>query len=142
MKGRGLMRKSEITAEFKSDLKTVWEVVTNNSQYNWRSDLGKVEVLKNGEEFIEYTKDGFSTQFRITKKEAYSQYEFEMQNKNFTGYWIGSFSETKEGGTKICFKENVTIKNPIVEILSYLFMDLKKIQMTYIQDLKKKLGEL
>ena len=136
------MRKSEITADFQSDVKTVWNVVTNNSDFNWRSDLSKVEVLENGKEFIEYTKEGFSTKFKITKKEEYSRYEFEMQNKNFIGYWSGNFIQTKDGETKVIFKESIAIKNPIIEILSYLFMNLKKIQITYINDVKKKLGEM
>lgn len=59
----------------------------------------------------------------------------------FTGFWKGSFSKTENGGTKIVFKENVFIKNPIIRILSYFFMDLGKIQNTYISDLRKKLGE-
>ena len=59
----------------------------------------------------------------------------------FTGFWIGHFSETENGGTKIIFKENIFIKNPIIIVISYLFMDLKKIQNTYVLDLKRKLGE-
>ncbi len=59
----------------------------------------------------------------------------------FTGFWTGHFSETENGGTKIVFVENIFIKNPIIKILSYFFMDLKKMQNTYILDLKKKLGE-
>lgn len=49
-----------------------------------------------------------------------------MENKMFTGFWTGYFLETETGGTKIIFKENILIKNSIIKILSYFFMDLKK----------------
>jgi hypothetical protein len=59
----------------------------------------------------------------------------------FNGFWTGYFSETETGGTKVIFKENIFIKNPVIKILSYFLMDLKKMQNIYISDLKKKLGE-
>jgi len=64
-----------------------------------------------------------------------------LENKNFTGFWVGDFSEIDNGGTKIVFTENIFIKNPLIRVLSYLFMDLKKIENTYVLDLKRKLGE-
>lgn len=33
------MKKSVIKAKFRSDIKKIWEVVTDNSNYAWRSDL-------------------------------------------------------------------------------------------------------
>ncbi|BDR81150.1 hypothetical protein DP145_12545 [Clostridium tetani] len=137
----GKARTSEVTAYFNSNIKSVWNVVTNNSDYKWRSDIERIEVLNDGKEFIEYTHSGNTTKFIITKKIEYSKYEFNMENKMFTGFWTGYFLETETGGTKIIFKENILIKNSIIKILSYFFMDLKKMQNTYILDLKKKLGE-
>ncbi|PIH03467.1 hypothetical protein [Clostridium combesii] len=134
-------RTAEVTAYLQSDIKSVWNVVTNNNDYKWRSDIEKIEIINDGKEFIEYTSSGIATKFFITKKEEYSQYKFSMRNKMFAGFWTGHFSETKNGGTKIVFVENIFIKNPIIKILSYFFMDLKKMQNTYILDLKKKLGE-
>lgn len=137
----GKARISEVTAYFNSNIKSVWNVVTNNSDYKWRSDIKKIEILNSGKEFIEYTNSGNATRFIITKKIEYNEYEFNMENKMFTGFWNGHFSETETGGTKIIFKENILIKNPIINVLSYFLMDLKKMQNTYISDLKKKLGE-
>lgn len=138
----GKARISEITAYFNSNIKSVWDVVTNNSDYNWRSDIKRIEVLNDGKEFIEYTHNGNATKFTITKKNEYSEYKFNIENKMFTGSWSGYFSETEAGGTKIIFKESIFIKNPIIKVLSYILMDLKKIQNTYILDLKKELGEI
>lgn len=134
------MRTSEVTAYFNSNIKAVWDVVTNNKDYEWRSDIEKIEILSEGE-FIEYTGNGNSTKFIITKKKSYSEYEFNMENKMFTGSWTGHFFETENGGTKIIFKENILIKNPIIRVLSYFLMDLEKMQNTYISDLKNKLEE-
>lgn len=136
------MRKSNIIAIFKANVPTVWDVVTNNEKYSWRSDLSKIEILDDGNKFIEYTKDGFSTYFTITTKQEYERYEFDLENNNMKGHWIGIFTTTENGGTKIDFTEEIHIKNPLMEVLSYLFMNLKKIQETYIIDLKKELGEV
>lgn len=135
------MRISTITAAFTSDIKKVWDVVTDNTDVSWRSDLSQIEILEDGNAFIEYTKDGFSTNFKITVKKPYERYEFDIENKNMTGHWIGVFSRTNDGGTKIDFTEEIHIRNPIMRVLSYLFMNLKKIQQIYVNDLKKKLGE-
>lgn len=136
------MRKSNTTAIFKANVQTVWDVVTNNEKYSWRSDLSKIEILDDGNKFIEYTKDRFTTHFKITTKQEYDRYEFDLENKNMKGHWIGIFTKTENGGTKIDFTEEIHIKNPFMDILSYLFMNLKKIQETYIMDLKKELGEV
>lgn len=103
-------RTAEVTAYLQSDIKSVWNVVTNNNDYKWRSDIEKIEIINDGKEFIEYTPSGIATKFFITKKEEHSQYKFSMGNKMFTGFWTGHFSETKNGGTKIVFIENIFIK--------------------------------
>jgi len=134
------MRKSNITASFDADLKTVWGIVTNNENYAWRSDLLKIEVSDHANSFTEYTKNGFSTNFVITVKEDYKRYEFDMSNQNMVGHWTGIFSKIENGGTLIDFTEEIHIKNPMMEVLSYLFMNLKKMQETYVKDLKKQIA--
>lgn len=134
------MRISTITAVFKSGVKTVWDVVTDNYDYEWRSDLKNIKISEGKNQFLEYTKDGFSTRF-ITKKTPYKIYEFDMENKNMKGHWTGIFSELENGGTEIEFTEKIYIKNPILQLLSYVFMNLHKTQQTYVKDLRKKLGE-
>lgn len=135
------MRTSTITAEFTSDVQTVWSAVTDNQHADWRSDLSSVDVSEDGSTFIEHTKDGFQTEFSIIEKNPCEFYAFDMQNKNFAGHWTGTFSKTENNGTKIVFTEEVRIHNPFMEWLSYLFMDLKKMQVTYVTDLRKRLGE-
>lgn len=135
------MRKSTIVAVFKADRKTLWDIITNNEEYSWRSDLERIEILENKNQFIEYTKGGFNTTFTITQKQPYTTYAFTMENQNFKGNWKGVFFEIENGGTRIEFTEEIEMKNTFVEILSYIIMPLKKMQKTYIRDLKRKLGE-
>lgn len=134
-------RIAEITAYFRSDVKSVWSVVTNNADYKWRSDIERIEII-NDKEFNEYLANGNITKFTITEKQEYSEYGFNMENKMFNGIWKGYFYKTGTGGTKIIFREEIFIKNPVVKILSYFLMDIKKIQDTYVRDLKIKLGEI
>jgi len=132
------MVKSNIKAIFKSDIAKVWETVTDNKNYAWRSDLSKIEILNDGKKFVEYTKDGSPTMFTVTRKEPCSRYEFDIENKNMRGQWIGIFTETADG-TVIDFTEEVTVKNPFMKLLAGLY--LKKQQRNYVNDLKKELGE-
>jgi ABC-type phosphate/phosphonate transport system substrate-binding protein len=135
------MRKSTVTATFASDIQTVWNVVTNNEDFAWRSDLSRITIQDKGNTFTEYTKNGYKTEFIITTKQPYSRYEFDMKNKNFSGHWTGIFSQSENNGTKIVFSEELIINNPILKLISYLFMNLKKMQEVYIADLMRKLGE-
>ncbi|PJI07232.1 MULTISPECIES: SRPBCC family protein [Clostridium] len=132
------MKRSIITASFKADIKKVWEVVTNNNKYEWRSDLSKVDVSQDGNSFTEYTKDNFPTKFTVTLKKPYEKYEFDMINKNMKGHWIGIFTSSNDG-TKIEFVEEVSVNNPIMNLFVGFY--LKKQQAIYISDLKRKLGE-
>ena len=132
------MKKSTITATFKADIKKVWEVVTDNNNYGWRKDLSKIHVSEDGNSFTEYTKDNFATNFTITLKKPYEQYEFHMSNKVMSGHWIGVFTSVNDG-TQIEFTEEVTVKNLVMNL--FVGSYLKKQQARYIADLKKELGE-
>ncbi|MEI3507595.1 MAG: hypothetical protein V8R01_00380 [Bacilli bacterium] len=43
------------------------EIVTNNEDYLWRSDLSTIEIIDDTH-FVEYTKKGYPTYFTITSK--------------------------------------------------------------------------
>ena len=107
------MATSNIKAQFECDVKKVWDTVTSLDQYEWRSDLSKIEVI-NEKQFIEYTKDGFATTFTITASEPCKRWEFDMENSNMKGHWVGVFSE-KDGQTEIDFTEDVTAKKLILK---------------------------
>lgn len=132
------IKKSTIMANFYSPIETVWNIVTDNTAYAWRSNVVRIEVSDDENSFTEFAKDCFETQFTITMKNSYERYEFDMKNKNMNGHWIGLFSRNGSG-TKIEFTEEVEISNPIMNL--FLKSYLKKQQETYVIDLRKALGE-
>lgn len=127
---------SEIKAVFSASVQDVWDIVTSLENYQWRSDLGKIEKL-NEKQFVEYTKNGFSTTFTITVSQPYKRWKFDIENSNMKGHWTGIFAE-KDGQAEIIFTEDVTAKKVIMKPFIKAF--LKKQQTQYVSDLKKALN--
>lgn len=127
------MKRRTVTAQFECSCRIVWDIVTDNKNYAWRSDLSKIEVIDENS-FDEYTENGFVTHFHITKKEPYKEYCFDMENKNMRGHWSGLF-DGSESGTKITFTEEVEVNNPIMNLFVKGY--LKRQQANYIADLRK-----
>lgn len=126
---------SKISAVFNGDLHTVWDVVTSLENYQWRSDLSRIEVVSE-KQFIEYTKDGYATTFTITVSKPYERWEFDMENSNMAGHWTGVF-KGKGSQTEIEFTEDVTAKKLIMR--PFVKGYLKKQQDLYVSDLHKAL---
>lgn len=129
------MAVSNIKAVFPCNAQKVWDIVTSLENYQWRSDLSKIEVI-NETQFVEYTKDGYATTFTITSSEPYKSWAFDMENSNMKGHWTGLFTE-KNGQTEIDFTEDVAPKKWIMKPFIKGF--LKKQQELYVADLKKAL---
>ena len=125
---------SNIKDSIDSNIHKVWETVLAVDKYTqWRSDLSKTEVI-NEEQFIEYTKNGYPTTFTITVVEPHKRWEFDMENSNMKGYWIGIFTSIDDK-TEIDFTEQVTAKKFFMKpfVKSYL----KKQQAQFVMDLKR-----
>lgn len=125
---------SNIKDSIDSNIHKVWETVLVVDKYTqWRSDLSKTEVI-NEEQFIEYTKNGYPTTFTITVVEPHKRWEFDMENSNMKGYWIGIFTSIDDK-TEIDFTEQVTAKKFYMKpfVKSYL----KKQQTQFVMDLKR-----
>ena len=134
------MKTSEITAIFDADLARVWEAVSNNADCGWRSDLSGIEIT--GENtFTEFANNGFPTYFTITEKRENELYELDIDNKNFFGHWTGKFRALEGGGTEVTFTESLRVKNPLMRALAALFMNVRKFQLRYAEDLSAKLKE-
>ena len=127
------MAVSNIKATFQKDVETVWKMVTSLENYAWRSDLSKIEIL-NEKQFVEYTKEGYATTFTVTLQEQYKRWEFDMENDNMKGHWIGIFTP-KGKLTEIEFSEDVYAKKLIMKPFVKIY--LKKQQKQYISDLEK-----
>ena len=129
------MATSNIHAAFRCDIKKVWNIITSLKDYSWRSDLEKIEVLRE-DVFVEHTKGGYTTTFTITVIEPCKRWEFDIENDNIKGHWVGLFSGDESQCT-IDFTEDVTSKKLIMR--PFVKGYLKKQQQAYIADLKKAL---
>lgn len=119
-----------------ADISKVWDVVTDVENYSWRSDLSRTELLEK-KQFVEYTKEGYPTTFTITSSVPYERWEFDMENSNMKGHWVGIFTP-KEGKTEIEFTENVTVKK--IFLRPFIKRYLRKQQALFVSDLRKALG--
>lgn len=129
------MAVSNIKATIQSDIHQVWEVVLAVENYTWRSDLSGTKVV-NGTQFIEYTKAGYPTTFTVTAAEPYKRWEFDMENTNIKGHWVGRFASAGNE-TEIDFTEFVTAKKFFLK--PFLKSFLKKQQAQFVADLRKAL---
>ena len=128
------MTTSNIKALIPSELRKVWEFILDIENYDaWRSDLSKTEVVSD-KQFIEYTKDGYPTTFTVTLVEPYRRWEFDMQNSNMSGHWIGVFTD-KGNETEIDFTECVEAKKMLMKPFVKLY--LKKQQAQFVADIMR-----
>ena len=73
------MIKSNIKKQFSCDKNKLWNIITANSNYKWRTDLSKIEIIDETH-FVEYTINNFPTYFTITAKEKLKEYKFDLEN--------------------------------------------------------------
>jgi hypothetical protein len=134
---------SEKEVIMKYNVKIIWNIVLNNNDYKWRTDIKELEIIENGKGWIEYydMNKKYFTKFTLKEKEEYKLYSFNMENKKFHGNWIGKFIEINDNETKCIFTETIYIKNKIMNVLAKIFWNLEKIQGQYFKDLEKKLME-
>lgn len=130
------MVSSNIKKVFNCDKYKLWDTITDNHNYSWRSDLSKIEIIDDTH-FIEYGKSNYPTYFTIIKKETLNIYEFDIENTNIKGKWIGKFKEISNGNIEIDFTEKIETNNFIMKLLAKPY--LKSIQKRYIKDLEKEL---
>ena len=124
---------SIVTDVINAPIALVYNIVTDNKNFQWRKEVENIELLEDG--FIEYYKGGGHTLFNNIQKKENEYYAFTMQHKLFNGEWEGKF-ESYNGGTKVCFQEKIYIKNFFLRLIAPLFWNLKRIQQNYITALK------
>jgi len=112
----------------------IWNIITNNDDYSWRRDITKIERISE-KEFIEYGKN-YEIKFEITKLEEPNLYEFNMIGSVFQGVWVGGLTELSEKSTRLVFTEELEFKNPIMKLLSFIMLNIKKTQEQYFDDLE------
>ena len=127
---------SIIKNQFHCDKVKLWDVITDNYNYSWRSDLSKIDIIDE-KHFIEYGKNNFPTYFTITAKEKLKEYKFNLENANLKWKWIGIFKELPNGNIELDFTEEIEVKNFIMKLLAKFY--LKSQQKKYMKDLEKEL---
>ncbi len=132
------MIKSNIKKEFNCSIEKLWGVITDNTKYDWRSDLKKIEIIDD-KHFIEYAKNNYPTYFTITLKDNLKEYRFDIENTNIKGEWIGVFKRLDNGHVLLNFTEKIETNNPIMKLLAKPY--LKSQQKRYMHDLEKELNK-
>ena len=132
------MIKSNIKRQFSCDKNKLWNIITDNSNYKWRTDLSKIEIIDETH-FVEYTKKNFPTYFTIISKEKLKVYKFELKNENLKGKWIGIFKELPNGNIELDFTEEIEVNSFIMKLLAKSY--LKSQQKRYMRDLEKELNK-
>ncbi len=124
-----------------SNPEKVFKTVTNISHQNWRSQVGKVDVLdstEGREVWIEQPNKGPAIKFRTKVKISPTRFEIEIiDSEDFGGNWVGTFAETSDGKTEVAFTERVIVTKVMAKLLSYTFFNVEDSVNTYINDLKK-----
>jgi hypothetical protein len=130
------------TAVLNSDVTKVFNIVTDfKNQTTWRNDVKEIIVIDNNT-WTEVPKKGTAITFKVKQKVENEIFEIKIiEPKNFNGYWIGTFKQTKVNQTAIEFKEVITISNPFFRTISYVFVDLDKTMDLFLKNLKQKLDE-
>lgn len=126
------MIKSIMKTNINSSKKELFEIITNNKEYSWRSDISKIETIDDNK-FIEYSKNKFKTYFTITLKKEFDEYKFDLENSNLKGKWTGIFKEISKDITELTLIEELKVNRYIMKLLAKPY--LKRQQKRYIKDL-------
>ncbi len=129
------MAKANVKVTFLCPIEKVWSTVTDLSNYQWRSDIDNVQIIDE-HHFVETSKDGIETKLFIRNTKKFELWEFELENKNMKGQWIGRFYDHGEK-TTLDFTEHVVSKKIYLMPLNGSY--LRKQQRQYFTDLKKAL---
>ena len=132
------MIRSNIKKQFSCGRNKLWNIITDNSNYAWRSDLSKIVIIDDTH-FVEYTTKNFPTYFTITAKEKLKEYKFDLENVNLKGRWIGIFKELPNGNIELDFTEEIEVNSFIMKLLAKSY--LKSQQKRYMRDLEKELNK-
>lgn len=132
------MIKSNLKQEFNCNIEKLWQIVTDNINYTWRSDLSKIEIIDDTH-FVEYTKNNFPTYFTITKQDYLKEYCFDMENTNIKGKWTGLFKQLDNGNTLLDLTEEIETSSPIMKLLAKPY--LKSQQKRFLRDLEEELNK-
>ena len=128
-----------IKAIIQCDIQKVWETVLAVEHYQtWRSDVSKTELIDE-KQFVEHTKNGYSTAFKVTLVKPYRRWELDVENIHTKGHWTIVFvprdSETEIDFTACVTAEMLSMRPVGKSVFEQTY--LKKAQTQFVTDLKK-----
>ncbi len=101
-------------------IEKVWNKVTDLNDFYWRSDIRDVKIIDENN-FVEITKDGVETHFKVTEYTKHQCWSFEIENENIKGNWVGKFY-SHGNNTTLDFTENIIAKkNNIQTVCCFVF---------------------
>ena len=103
--------------------------ITKQKNYKLLEDYDK--------NFVEITKDGIETNFKVIECTKHQCWSFEIENAHIKGTWIGKLYSNGDK-TKLYFTENIISKKFIFKPFVGLY--LRNQQKLYFKDLKKALN--
>lgn len=127
---------SNIKVTLLCSIEKVWNKVTDLNDFVWRSDLKNIRIIDTNN-FIEISKEGIETSFKVTECIKYRSWAFEIENENIEGTWTGKFYSHGDK-TTLAFTENIVSKKLIFK--PFVGSYLRKQQKLYFKDLKKALN--
>lgn len=117
-----------IEVHFDAPVQAVWQVYTDfESQPNWRSDIGNVEMADDKTAWTETLKSsGIIVRFRILEKTPSSRLVLQtVAEGKFEGRYVAEFRQ-QQGGTIGVFTEQTTSLGIVPKVMRYLFFNQRK----------------
>lgn len=118
---------------FQTDLDILWDVITNNNDYSWRSNIKEIKVLDD-KRFVEIDHEGVETVFTIITFDENKKYEIDYENEDLKGHWVGLFYLTSQGA-ELDMVEDVEAKNALLSL--FVPKTLKQMREVYIEDIQR-----
>ncbi len=123
-------------------LARVWDIATDVSRQEWRSDLSMFEVIEaeaGKQEWLEdYVDESLLTINKTTVWKYHQQWVIEFESTPYQGTWNIRLEQIDGTGVKVELIETSILKNPIVRVVrAILFRSGNSIAHVYLEDLKK-----
>ena len=129
------MAVANIKVTLNCPIEKVWDKVTDLRDFGWRSDIKDIKIIDD-KNFVEITKDGIETNFKVIECTKHQCWSFEIENANIKGTWVGKFYSNGDK-TTLDFTENIISKKIIFKPFVGLY--LRNQQKLYFKDLKEAL---
>ena len=118
------MAVSKVTCSFPCTVEQLWQIVTDLTHTDWRSDLARVEVLDD---------------FAVTTCKPKQFWAFTMENGNMSGSWEGHFEAMKGGSWLTCVE---TVNGKRWWMRPFVPSYLKRQQKMYLDDLLREVNRI